>query len=45
MKRQAVFHVDFEIWEQIIKEFGIAKCVIPHRSEDGIQTAVKGWYG
>ena len=46
VKHQAVFHLDFETWEEIVREFGIEACLIPHRESDrGQQVGAKGWYG
>ncbi|KAL9098230.1 MAG: hypothetical protein Q9163_006074 [Psora crenata] len=33
-KHQAVFHLDFETWEDIIDTFGIKESVVPHRQPD-----------
>ncbi|MCJ1405088.1 nuclear protein [Xylographa trunciseda] len=45
-KHQAVFHLDYETWEDIIEIFGIKKSIIPHRSSDeGTQVGPNGWYG
>ena len=44
-KRQAVFHLDFEIWEDIIETFEIKASIIPHRQPDpGAQVSANGWY-
>jgi hypothetical protein len=32
-KHQAVFSLDYETWEQLIKVFNIKKPIIPHRQE------------
>ena len=49
VRNQAVFKLDFETWEGIVKEFGIENCIIPHREEmeydDGTNMANgRGWY-
>ena len=45
-KHQAVFHLDFETWEDIIQTFGIANSIIPHRqTEEEVQIGASGWYG
>ena len=45
-KHQAVFHLDFETWEDIIETFDIKKSIIPHRqSEQEAQIGASGWYG
>ncbi|KIW34473.1 uncharacterized protein PV07_01251 [Cladophialophora immunda] len=33
-RNQAIFTLDFDVWEDIIKTFGIEKSVIPHRREE-----------
>ncbi|KIW99822.1 uncharacterized protein Z518_10750 [Rhinocladiella mackenziei CBS 650.93] len=33
-RNQAVFTLDFDVWEDIIKSFGIEKSIIPHRKEE-----------
>ena len=44
-KKQAVFHLDFETWEDIVQTFGMRKCVIPHRQEDEAPVvSASGWY-
>ena len=44
-KHQAVFHLDFETWEDIVRAFEIKQCIIPHRNSDaGIQISASGWY-
>ncbi|MCJ1383608.1 nuclear protein [Xylographa soralifera] len=44
-KHQAVFHLDYETWEDIIEIFDIQSCIIPHRSSDeGTQVGPNGWY-
>lgn len=39
-RKQAVFTMSFETWEDIVESFGIKKCIIPHREdqiyEDGV---------
>ena len=44
-KHQAVFHLDFETWEDIVRAFKIKQCIIPHRNSDaGVQISASGWY-
>lgn len=33
-KNQAVFTLDFDVWEDIVKTFGIRKSIIPHRKDE-----------
>lgn len=45
-KHQAVFHLDFETWEDIIQTFDIKESIIPHRTPDPATTlGATGWYG
>lgn len=44
-KHQAVFHLDFPTWEDIVQAYEIEDCVIPHRQSDqGVQVSATGWY-
>ncbi|KAL8943410.1 MAG: hypothetical protein Q9211_000999 [Gyalolechia sp. 1 TL-2023] len=44
-KHQAVFHLDFEIWEDLIEAFNIKQSIIPHReSEEQPPVNSAGWY-
>ncbi|KAL8738708.1 MAG: hypothetical protein Q9181_000530 [Wetmoreana brouardii] len=44
-KHQAVFHLDFETWEDLIDAFEIEQSIIPHREEeDQPQVNASGWY-
>ncbi|KAL8678547.1 MAG: hypothetical protein Q9186_005092 [Xanthomendoza sp. 1 TL-2023] len=44
-KHQAVFHLDFDIWEDLIDAFDIKESIIPHRqSEEEPQVNASGWY-
>ncbi|KAL9598365.1 MAG: hypothetical protein Q9219_004527 [cf. Caloplaca sp. 3 TL-2023] len=44
-KHQAVFHLDFETWEDLIDAFEIKQSVIPHREdEEHPQVNQSGWY-
>jgi len=45
-KHQAVFSVDFEIWEKLIRAFDIREPLIEHRAEQqGTQNpGSRGWY-
>lgn len=45
-KHQAIFHLDFETWEDIIETFDIKKSVIPdRRTEEEAPVGASGWYG
>ena len=45
-RHQAVFHLDFETWEDLIEAFDIRESVIPHReSQDAAPVSASGWYG
>lgn len=47
-RNQAVFALDFDIWEAIIESHGIKKSLIPHREEEVYDDGVlggTGWYG
>lgn len=45
-KHQAVFHLDYETWEDIIEAFDIKESIIPHRQSDEVaQVGASGWYG
>jgi hypothetical protein len=47
-KKQAVFNLDWDTWEQLIEVFKITEPMIPHRTveDDGEQAAAAGrWYG
>jgi hypothetical protein len=45
-RHQGVFHLDYDVWEDIIATFNIKDCVIPHRQTDeGTQVGTNGWYG
>ncbi|KAI4183815.1 MAG: hypothetical protein L6R41_005171 [Letrouitia leprolyta] len=44
-KHQAVFHLDFEMWEELVEAFQIKESMIPHReSEEQPQVTSSGWY-
>ncbi|KAI4218391.1 MAG: hypothetical protein L6R40_008778, partial [Gallowayella cf. fulva] len=44
-KHQAVFHLDFDTWEDLIDAFDIKQSIIPHRqSEEDAQVNAAGWY-
>ncbi|KAL9119216.1 MAG: hypothetical protein Q9187_004232 [Circinaria calcarea] len=44
-KHQAVFHLDFPTWEDIVQAYEIDNCIIPHRQSDqGAQVSATGWY-
>jgi hypothetical protein len=45
-KHQAIFHLDFETWDDIVETFDIKKSIIPHRqTEEEAQIGASGWYG
>ena len=33
-RNQAIFTMSFDIWEDLVKSFGIKECIIPHRKDD-----------
>ncbi|KAJ5619326.1 nuclear protein [Penicillium lagena] len=37
-KQQAIFSLDFETWQELVAEFEIEECIIPHREETGAET-------
>ncbi|KAL8641376.1 MAG: hypothetical protein Q9228_001807 [Teloschistes exilis] len=44
-KHQAVFHLDFETWEDLIDAFELEKSIIPHREDEDQQPVnASGWY-
>ncbi|KAL8874582.1 MAG: hypothetical protein Q9174_000109 [Haloplaca sp. 1 TL-2023] len=44
-KHQAIFHIDFDLWEDLIDTFEIERSIIPHRQdEDQPQVNASGWY-
>ncbi|SLM34802.1 Nse4/EID protein, Nse3/MAGE-binding domain [Lasallia pustulata] len=44
-KHQAVFHLDFPTWRDLVDTFDIKDCIIPHRqSDEGAQVGATGWY-
>jgi hypothetical protein len=43
-KYQAIFSLDFETWRDIVEEFDIKECIIPHREETREGTG-QTWYG
>ncbi|KAJ5649885.1 uncharacterized protein N7484_003608 [Penicillium longicatenatum] len=43
-KRQAIFSLDFETWEQLVDVFNITESIIPHRNESADEAATT-WYG
>ena len=43
-KHQAVFHLDFETWEDLISTFDIKQSIIPHREPDEeVRDGHAGW--
>ena len=44
-KHQAVFHLDFPTWRDLVDTFDIKDCIIPHRQlDEGAQVGATGWY-
>ncbi|KAL8843351.1 MAG: hypothetical protein Q9170_000209 [Blastenia crenularia] len=44
-KHQAVFHLDFDTWEDLIDAFDIKQSIIPHRqTEEQPRVNSSGWY-
>ncbi|KAL8658165.1 MAG: hypothetical protein Q9226_001215 [Calogaya cf. arnoldii] len=44
-KHQAVFHLDYDTWEDLIDAFDVKDSIIPHRqSEEEAQVNASGWY-
>lgn len=41
-RKQAVFTMSFETWENIVESFGITKCTIPHREDQVYDDGVLG---
>lgn len=37
VRNQAVFKLDFDVWEDLVKSCGIEKCVIPHRRAEAFE--------
>ena len=45
-RHQAVLHLDFDTWEDLIEAFDIQDSLIPHRQEgQEVQIGATGWYG
>lgn len=47
-RNQAVFALDFDVWEAIVESHGIKRSLIPHRAEEVYDDGVLGeggWYG
>ncbi|KAK4692249.1 non-structural maintenance of chromosomes element 4, partial [Lecanoromycetidae sp. Uapishka_2] len=45
-KQQAVFHLDFDTWEDIIDAYNIKGSIIPHRqANEEANIGASGWYG
>ena len=43
-KHQAIFHLDFETWEDLITAFDINESIIPHREPDEeVRDGHSGW--
>ncbi|MCJ1268726.1 nuclear protein [Lobaria immixta] len=44
-KHQAVFHLDYETWEDLIDAYNIEESIIPNRQSDQVtQISATGWY-
>ena len=39
-RNQAVFTLSFDVWEDIVKTFGIKKSIIPHRTDEAFEDGV-----
>lgn len=35
-RNQAIFTLNFDVWEDLVKSFGIGKSIIPHRDDDQV---------
>lgn len=45
-KHQAVFHLDYETWEDLIDAYDIERSIISNRKSDQpTQVSASGWYG
>ncbi|OCK82960.1 Nse4-domain-containing protein [Lepidopterella palustris CBS 459.81] len=45
-KHQAVFSIDWPMWQNLVKAFDIKEPLIPHRNDDkGTAVTARGWYG
>jgi len=47
MRHQAIFSLDFETWQELVKVLNIKEPLIPDRSHDENDTQIgaRGWYG
>jgi len=47
MRHQAIFSLDYETWQDLVKVLDIKKPLIPDRSQDENTTQIgaRGWYG
>lgn len=47
MRHQAIFGLDFETWQELVRVFDIKEPMIPDRSEvpNTTQIGSRGWYG
>lgn len=44
-KHQAVFHLDYQTWEDLIGAYDIKESIIPHRESDDVApVGASGWY-
>ena len=43
-RHQAVLHLDFDTWEDLIEAFDIRESLIPHRQAGQNQIGATGWY-
>lgn len=37
IRNQAVFKLDFDVWEDLVQSYGLQKCVIPHRNAEAFE--------
>ena len=46
-KHQAIFSLDYQMWQDLIRAFGITRPMIAHRrsDEDDVPVSARGWYG
>ncbi|KAF2144313.1 uncharacterized protein K452DRAFT_350008 [Aplosporella prunicola CBS 121167] len=44
-RHQAVFSIDYPMWQQMVRLFEIDEAIIPHRNDEQPTQTVRGWYG
>ena len=44
-RHQAVFSIDYPMWQQMVELFEIDEAIIPHRNDEQPTQTVRGWYG